>query len=191
MTLDDIFCWITDTLGKTPQSADSPFKTMTLSTVDKSGHPQARVVVMREFSDADKRITFYTDYRAQKIRDIQSNPKIALTFYDPAEQVQLRCCANTQINYQNPAAKTSWDKTSRYNKLSYATSENPGAQLEQPFANTNGMVDASLTYQNFAAVYCQLTSLEYLKLNNDGHLRARFVPNPINPCGWSGHWLVP
>jgi len=61
---------------------------MTLATVDATGQPNARIVLLK---GADKRgFVFYTNYESQKGCELASNPNAALVFYWPALERQVR-----------------------------------------------------------------------------------------------------
>lgn len=51
---------------------------MTLSTVDSSGHPDVRTVLLKAY-DA-RGFVFYTNYRSRKALHIEGNPAVALLF---------------------------------------------------------------------------------------------------------------
>ncbi len=63
---------------------------MVLSTVDKLGHPDSRVVLLKEIKDGA--FLFYTHYESAKATQMQKMPYVALNFYWPkmARQVTLR-----------------------------------------------------------------------------------------------------
>lgn len=63
---------------------------MVLSTVDASGHPDARVVLLKGIED--NAFIFYTNYNSAKGREIATNPHVALTFYwsKMVRQVRVR-----------------------------------------------------------------------------------------------------
>ena len=61
---------------------------MTLATATPDGHPSARVVLLKA---ADERgFTFFTDYRSQKGRELERNPRAALVFYWGELERQVR-----------------------------------------------------------------------------------------------------
>lgn len=53
---------------------------MTLATVDASGQPQARVVLLKGFSKENGWL-FYTNYLSAKGQDLAANPKCSLLFW--------------------------------------------------------------------------------------------------------------
>jgi pyridoxamine 5'-phosphate oxidase len=61
---------------------------MALGTVDESGQPSVRVVLLKAFDD--RGFVFYTNYEGRKGRQLLSNPKAALCFYWPTIDIQVR-----------------------------------------------------------------------------------------------------
>ncbi|MEK7793599.1 MAG: pyridoxamine 5'-phosphate oxidase [Candidatus Hydrogenedentota bacterium] len=63
---------------------------MTLATVDDAGAPDARVVLLKDFSEEG--FTFYTNLGSAKARQLQANATAALCFYwaPLAKQVRIR-----------------------------------------------------------------------------------------------------
>lgn len=53
---------------------------MTLATVDGSGRPAARVVLLKEVDDAG-RFVFFTSYASDKAAELATNPHATLAFY--------------------------------------------------------------------------------------------------------------
>lgn len=61
---------------------------MTLATSTADGRPSARIVLLKEVSDAG--FVFYTNYTSRKAQDLETNPQCALTFYWSALERQVR-----------------------------------------------------------------------------------------------------
>jgi pyridoxamine 5'-phosphate oxidase len=61
---------------------------MTISTVDQNGQPSSRIVLLRELSQTG--IIFFTNYNSKKGRDISKNNKVALNFFWPWMERQVR-----------------------------------------------------------------------------------------------------
>jgi pyridoxamine 5'-phosphate oxidase len=61
---------------------------MTLATVDASGRPHARMVLLKGFDDEG--FVFYTNYQSQKGRDLEANPQAALVFHWAELERQVR-----------------------------------------------------------------------------------------------------
>ncbi|UOG72746.1 pyridoxamine 5'-phosphate oxidase [Hymenobacter tibetensis] len=62
---------------------------MTVSTVDATGQPSARVVLLKGLPD-DAAFLFYTNYDSRKGRDLAERPLAALTFFWPGLERQVR-----------------------------------------------------------------------------------------------------
>ena len=63
---------------------------MTLVTVSDSDQPSARVVLCKDFVADPGYVVFYTNYKSQKVADIQTQPKVAATFHWDALGRQIR-----------------------------------------------------------------------------------------------------
>lgn len=61
---------------------------MTLATVDASGQPSARTVLIKGFDE--RGFVFFTNYESRKGHDLQSNPRAALLFFWQALERQVR-----------------------------------------------------------------------------------------------------
>lgn len=79
-------CWFAEIL--TSEKSDPT--AMVLSTVDQSGHPDSRVVLLKEIHE--NTFIFYTNYQSTKSIQMTANPYVALNFYWPetARQVRIR-----------------------------------------------------------------------------------------------------
>ena len=61
---------------------------MMLSTADVNGNPSARIVLLKEIDDSG--FVFYTNYGSRKGKDLEGNPKAALTFFWDELRRQIR-----------------------------------------------------------------------------------------------------
>jgi pyridoxamine 5'-phosphate oxidase len=76
--------WIHDALTAGVLEANA----MTLATVDASGQPSARVVLLRGWNELG--FVFFTNYESQKGREIAANPAAALLFFWAELERQVR-----------------------------------------------------------------------------------------------------
>ena len=70
------------------QVSEAEFNAMTLCTADRQGRPSARVVLLKGI-DGDN-FEFFTNYDSRKGLDIKENPAVALCFYWPELERQVR-----------------------------------------------------------------------------------------------------
>src|SRR5690606_21885282 len=61
---------------------------MHLATVDASGQPSSRIVLLKEITT--NKFVFYTNYQSKKGRELENNPACALTFFWPEIERQVR-----------------------------------------------------------------------------------------------------
>jgi pyridoxamine 5'-phosphate oxidase len=76
--------WFAEAKRSEPVNPDA----MTLATVDASGLPNARMVLMKGFDD--RGFVFYTNVDSTKGHELDAAPKAALTFYWKSLQRQVR-----------------------------------------------------------------------------------------------------
>ena len=61
---------------------------MTLSTVDPTGRPSARIVLLKNADD--RGFVFFTNFESRKGRELSANPRAALLFFWPELERQVR-----------------------------------------------------------------------------------------------------
>ena len=61
---------------------------MSLGTVDESGEPSVRIVLLKGFDE--RGFVFYTNFEGRKGRHLLANPRAALCFYWPTIDIQVR-----------------------------------------------------------------------------------------------------
>lgn len=111
--------WLTEVLE---QTIDEPTH-MVLSTVDKQGHPDSRVVLLKGLEDGA--FVFYTNYQSAKATHIDLTPYVALNFYWPtnARQVRVRGYVEKVSAAQSDAYFASRPKASQLSALASSQSK--------------------------------------------------------------------
>lgn len=61
---------------------------MTLSTVDESGSPSSRVVLLKKIQES--KLVFFSSYGSKKAREIKRNPRVAAHFFWPHLERQVK-----------------------------------------------------------------------------------------------------
>ena len=64
------------------------YNAMVVSSVDASGQPHSRVVLLRGVNE--KGLNFYTNYDSNKGKEVEQNNKVALNFFWPSLERQVR-----------------------------------------------------------------------------------------------------
>ena len=87
---------------------------MVLSTVDASGQPQSRIVLLKDYSHEG--LCFFTNYKSAKAMQMESNPRVSLLFYWAKLERQIKIVGSVS-------------KVSREISQAYARTRPRGAQL--------------------------------------------------------------
>lgn len=74
----------------TRQNVQRNPNSMTLVTVAEDGQPSARIVLCKDFVADPGYLVFYTNYRSRKVRELHTNPRVAVTFHWDALGRQVR-----------------------------------------------------------------------------------------------------
>ena len=85
---DDPFALFGEWLADAEKSEPNDPNAMTLATVDEEGLPNARMVLLKDFSE--RGFVFYTNYESQKGQEILGTMKAALVFHWKSLRRQVR-----------------------------------------------------------------------------------------------------
>jgi pyridoxamine 5'-phosphate oxidase len=85
---DDPFALFGEWLADAEKSEPNDANAMTLATVDEEGLPNARMVLLKDFSE--RGFVFYTNYESQKGQEILGTMKAALVFHWKSLRRQVR-----------------------------------------------------------------------------------------------------
>lgn len=159
-----------------------PFKALTLATLDKNQLPQQRIVILRKIN-SELKLTFFTDLRSKKVKQIKNNEQVSAHFYHMEKKLQLVFRATAQLEQDEESLQNLWQQVRIRNQKDYTTNLAPGSIIQQP---------DNIEYLNqqnyFGVVHLIPQKIEYLKLNQPQHLRILFKKKESN---WNGQFLVP
>lgn len=142
-----------------------PWRSPVLATLSLMG-PQQRILILRKFS-VRWQLFFFTDYRSNKIAELQKNNSCSLHFYNPESQVQLRLSGKMEIHNRDQIAEEHLAKIPENRRADYQSALAPGTVLAADLPS--GESQAST---NFTVLVFKPQSLDYLKLSTEGHLRV-------------------
>ncbi len=103
---DNPMSTVAEWLSSARQAALQPnSNAMTLATMDANGQPSTRVVLCKGFDESRGVLTFYTNYRSRKGREIDASPQVALTFHwdHQGRQVRIEGLAQRSATEQSDA----------------------------------------------------------------------------------------
>ena len=159
-------------------------------TVDDQSKPNTRNVVLRDFSIDNLTIRFHTDKRSSKIRDIRNNKSICLIGYDKKAKLQIRIDADAYSIDDREILKDIWKKMYPMSRECYRVSKSPGEKIESLNEVTFDEDDETnlIGFDNFAAIQCDIKTIEVLYLSHINHIRAKYTK--IDGI-LKGEWIIP
>jgi hypothetical protein len=153
--------------GRASVDKRHPWRYPVFATADGT-QPQQRIVVLRKFIPAKWEFWFYTDYRSQKISDLKENPAVALHFYHPRQQIQVRLQGRSYIEFQNELSASELATLPENQRSDYQSALAPGSPLTEDMEE--GPAAAA---DHFCVLRFEAQALDYLKLSREGHFRAK------------------
>ena len=75
-------------LNEAKEEDPTDYNCMTISTIDKDGYPQGRIVLLRGFENGQ--LKFYTNYNSDKGQELAVTPKISVNFFWKELERQVR-----------------------------------------------------------------------------------------------------
>ena len=143
--------------------------------------PRLRTVVLRTLDKNKNSISFHTDLRSNKIKEIQLNKNVSTLFYDKKRRIQIRMQGIAKLDQNSNRLKKIWSSMRPESKLCYMGPFAPGERLDQFQPNLPNHNAQSITsqsnkkgYENFCRVTIYLQNLDWLQLEHSGHKRIYF-----------------
>ncbi|MEX0882941.1 MAG: pyridoxamine 5'-phosphate oxidase family protein [Cyclobacteriaceae bacterium] len=161
-----------------------PFRLVTLSTVGNN-QPDLRWVVLRGL-ERENRFYFYTDGRTKKVADLKKNPHMALLFYHPEKQVQVKVSGKALVHQQNETSERHWSNVKGEGKKAYNSMLNPGSPIVDPEEAFHWQVP--MDDRHFCVIEVAANKIESLQLNGFNHIR---MASEWEKQDWMHCWLAP
>lgn len=173
-----------------------PFKKPILSTLGTDRRPKSRVIILRDVDLAQRSIRLHTDARSAKVTEIEANPNVMLTFYDPDQEIQIQVSGNATAHRNDAFAEAAWDGAPPSSRRAYLAEITPGSETETPVSGLPSDVEGKIPSEdrlhdgrkNFAALRLSFDRIDWLFLSPSGNRRAKFT---FQGDGWVGTWLAP
>jgi len=177
-------------LQKAVKKRNDDLHLLNVVTVDEQNRPNTRNVVLRDFSIENLTLRFHTDKRSSKIKDIKLNKGICLIGYDKRAKLQIRIDAEAYSIDNEEILLEIWQKMYPMSRECYRVAKSPGDKIESlAEIKFNDENDSNLVgFDNFAAIQCDIKTIEVLYLSHINHIRAKY--NNINGI-LKGEWIIP
>ena len=151
----------------------------------------ARTLVLRGARREPPQILFWSDRRAPKVAQLQTDPRATLVVH--AERRQLRLSGTMSIHLDDALAEAEWARCTLSSRRAYLALAAPGSVLPAPgSALPEGLDTRAPTLEeslpgrmNFAVLRLAVEQIDCLLLEPGGHRRAGFMGDG------NGEWRVP
>ncbi|WP_079212821.1 pyridoxamine 5'-phosphate oxidase family protein [Brucella pituitosa] len=166
----------------------TPFTLMQLATIGNEGKPKLRTIVARRFDEATACLSFITDVRSPKVKEILDNPSVSLVAFDADASVQLRIDGIASIIEDEYRRQICWNMLHNHTHDLFHSSLPPGTAIPYATAETLENCDPELAYERFCLINIYLEYVEWLQISTLPHVRRSFIRESR---GWMGSWIVP
>ena len=191
-----IFNEIKNLLFTAVKDRKHPFHTPAFSNAKKNGIVESRVVVLRKFNQKNLILSFHTDFRSPKIKNLIYNNHTYFLFYDPIIKIQLRIKTISIINNQNEVTKKAWENSNLSSRKCYLTEKAPSSKtfiaedgLPKHLVGIDPSKDESENgYINFTVIQNRIEKIDWLNLAFSGHRRLYIDCKKNIP---QFNWLIP
>ncbi len=144
--------------------AQAPGALATLATTRLGGGSSARMIVLRGADPDAAALTFWTNRTSRKVEELTQEPRAALSFWLPEEQLQIRVIATITVA---DGSSEAWETLSMNGRLNYLALTEPDSQLSSPLDNS-----AEPDIKQFAIMKATVEQIDALSLAHRPHRRA-------------------
>ena len=137
------------------------WRTPVLASVAPGGEADARVVVIRAVSAAERDLVFHTDARSRKHAQLQLAPRVCLVVHDEDARWQVRLYGEATVESRESRLDDWWQALGELQRAHYA------ADVEEKPGNEKGR-------ENFAAFHVIVERFHCLWLDDAGNRAAEF-----------------
>lgn len=166
----------------------TPFTLMQLATIGNDGAPKLRTIVARRFDTATACLSFITDVRSPKVKEILGNPSVSLVALDADASVQIRFEGLASVIEDEHRRQTCWNTLHTHTHELFHSSLAPGTTKPCAAAEMPENIDPESAYERFCLINIYLQYVEWLQVSTRPHIRRGFTRESQS---WTGSWIVP
>ena len=175
------------------KDGSSSFHISTISTINLQGYPSSCSVVIRNLNQAKRIISFNTDTRSYKWKELETNSQLELHFYDSKLKIQIRISGTAILHYNDLEWENAWNKSEEMSKICYSSRFSPSSKIDDPMETDNLIKNIKREQiekgkKNFGKINVKINKIDWLYLHHTGHRRALFKFHKNN-IGMS--WIAP
>jgi len=162
------------------------FRYLTLCTADALQRPQARTVVLRQYADDCRTLTFHTDVRSPKWQEMAANPQVTVLGYCHQRRLQLRMAGRAECYAAgSDIARSAWRELSQHTRQTYTGGPPGEARITADETPGTNAVEAGES--RFGVVMVRVSVLDACQLQRNNNRRALFRYSPdgeLQGCEW-------
>jgi general stress protein 26 len=182
--IDEVFKKIWEYLKIGLKDRDSDYHTFSFASSHKN-IVKNRTVVLRDYNEVNKTISFHTNNLTEKVLDINNNKNVEALFYNKKEKIQIRISGLATVNKQDDLCEKKWLEMSDQSKECYFQNINPGKSITNPNLVTSIIQNEVSKY--FTIITIHINKIDWLYLSSKGHKRIKF----ISQDNFKGEWIAP
>jgi pyridoxamine 5'-phosphate oxidase len=187
--MKDLFKLVWDALRAGAGAGRSPFSVLQAATVGVDGNPKVRTIVLRDANEDLARLSFHTDIRSEKVRELRERPAISLHGYDSGQLVQIRMEGTTSFVADEAEKMAVWKSSRPRTLILYRSPLASGSVIDDPAQPAaKDAANPMLGYENFCLVHVSVRHIDYLDLSSEPHKRAQF--HVREDGAFQGHWVA-
>jgi pyridoxamine 5'-phosphate oxidase len=187
-------CWLRLLNGSL--SYKNPFHHPVVANRNEDGI-NMRTVVLRKVDTEEKKLSFHTDIRSGKWKELKTDEHISWVFYSPAGRIQIRLRGAAALHHDDAIADEAWNKSTMSSRKIYSGEQGPSSFAASPVSGLPEKFETAdptpeeseAGRKNFGIVITEVNRMEWLWLNSAGHCRASFNYN--KEVSFAASWLVP
>jgi pyridoxamine 5'-phosphate oxidase len=168
------------------QPGRTPFNVVELATSGLDDAPKVRSVILRS-ADAERgAVSFSTDLRSAKIKEMRRQPRVSLIGYDADAGFQIRLEGKATIDKEGRKKAAAWAACRSHSRTLFQHTLPSGTPIAAP--PEAAPADDGDGERHFAVVAVSIIRIDWLDISGPVHLRAVFQRDG---CDWRGGWVVP
>lgn len=188
LNLESLEQAIWEALTDSTQQNNGEFRYLHLASVNAANEAESRVVVLRDVVQSNHLISIHTDFRSDKVRQIQTNPIVSFSVYGAKSRIQLRLKGRGEILHKNQQTAAALGQLSLEAKKTYGLTLSDSG-LGSKDMQLKGIYQAETVEENFVVLQVCITELKYLHLGAAYHTAAVFSYNEGKSV--SNSWVMP
>jgi len=163
------------------------FHYLNIGTIDEEGSPTIRTVILRQASQEKYMLSFHTDARSRKYKQLQANPVLAIHAYDRKSNLQVSIRATATLHHLNKEAEVLYQTLGQGARALYSKNPAPMTTINHPSEGHNKEGQPDLGFENFVWIDAKIQTMEVLQLGRDMH--RKMIISVVS--GLSKYWVVP